>query len=94
MKRAGADYCITFPHPGGSASPRLGLGPASPTEIMQGLAITGHFLNRELEPVLNGRPLPEARARLLGPASARRRRVRGRGGTAGVQERAPEAHQK
>lgn len=43
----------------------LGQGPASPTEIMQGLAITGHFLNRELEPVLNGRPLPEARARLL-----------------------------
>jgi DNA repair protein RecO (recombination protein O) len=43
----------------------LGQGPASPAELAQGLAITGHFLNRCLEPLLNGRPLPEARTRLL-----------------------------
>jgi DNA repair protein RecO (recombination protein O) len=29
------------------------------------LTITGHFLNRELAPMLNGRPLPEARTRLI-----------------------------
>ena len=43
----------------------LGQGKASRTEIAQGLAITGHFLGRCLEPTLNGRPLPEARMRLL-----------------------------
>lgn len=43
----------------------LGQGPASPFEIAQGLALTGHFLLRELSPMLNGRPLPEARARLI-----------------------------
>jgi DNA repair protein RecO (recombination protein O) len=43
----------------------LGQGPASATELMQGLAITGHFLARGLEPVLAGRPLPEARTRLV-----------------------------
>lgn len=43
----------------------LGQGTASLHEIAQGLAITGHFLNRCLEPTLNGRPLPEARQRLL-----------------------------
>ncbi len=43
----------------------LGQGPALGTELVQGLALTGHFLNRGLEPVLNGRALPEARARLL-----------------------------
>ena len=43
----------------------LGQGTATPMEIAMGLAITGHFLNRCLEPTLNGRPLPEARARLL-----------------------------
>ncbi len=42
----------------------LGQGPASSREIAQGLALTGHFLGRELSPMLNGRPLPEARARL------------------------------
>lgn len=42
----------------------LGQGPASSREIAQGLALTGHFLGRELSPILNGRPLPEARARL------------------------------
>lgn len=34
-------------------------------DIVQGLMITGHFLGRELAPQLAGRPLPEARARLL-----------------------------
>ncbi len=43
----------------------LGQGPASPDELAQGLALTGHFLDRCLEPLLNGRPLPEARARLI-----------------------------
>jgi len=43
----------------------LGQGLVSRIEIAQGLAITGHFLTRSLEPTLNGRPLPEARHRLL-----------------------------
>ena len=43
----------------------LGQGPADRGEVGQGLAITGHFLQRGLEAVLAGRPLPEARARLL-----------------------------
>lgn len=43
----------------------LGQGPASAEEMRQGLAITGHFLTRELQPLLNGRPLPEARNRLV-----------------------------
>ena len=43
----------------------LGQGTASGTDIAQGLAITGYFLNRCLEPTLNGRPLPEARGRLV-----------------------------
>jgi GTPase len=37
----------------------------APGDVGQGLAITGHFLARELAPVLAGRPLPEARARLV-----------------------------
>lgn len=37
----------------------------APGEVGQGLAITGHFLARELAPVLAGRPLPDARARLV-----------------------------
>ena len=43
----------------------LGQGPASAAEVVQGLTLTGHFLLRGLEPVLNGRLLPEARARLI-----------------------------
>ena len=43
----------------------MGQGSGTPAEIAAGLALTGHFLNRELGPMLNGRPLPEARARLL-----------------------------
>jgi DNA repair protein RecO (recombination protein O) len=36
-----------------------------PTVVPAALAITGHFLQRELAPVLNARPLPKARARLI-----------------------------
>lgn len=43
----------------------LGQGRASGEELAQGFAVTGHFLARGLEPVLQGRPLPAARARLL-----------------------------
>ncbi|MBL4918429.1 DNA repair protein RecO [Szabonella alba] len=43
----------------------LGQGPADRAEVMQGLAITGHFLDRGWQPVLNGRSLPEARTRLV-----------------------------
>jgi DNA repair protein RecO (recombination protein O) len=43
----------------------LGQGPADRAEVAQGLALTGHFLTRELTPMLNGRPLPDARARLI-----------------------------
>ena len=43
----------------------LGQGPASATELAQGLALTGHFLLRGLEPILNGHPLPSARQRLI-----------------------------
>jgi DNA repair protein RecO (recombination protein O) len=43
----------------------LGQGPATPLELAQGFALTGFFLNRSLEPLLGGKPLPEARARLL-----------------------------
>lgn len=44
----------------------LGQGPADGAEIVQGLDLTGHFLARELSPMLNNRPLPEARTRLVG----------------------------
>lgn len=43
----------------------LGQGPAGRAEITQGLALTGHFLSRELSPMLGSRPMPEARARLV-----------------------------
>lgn len=43
----------------------MGQGPGTPAQLAQGLAITGHFLARELAPVLNDRPLPDARARLV-----------------------------
>lgn len=43
----------------------MGQGPAASDEIAQGLAITGHFLARELAEVLGGKPLPEARMRLI-----------------------------
>lgn len=43
----------------------LGQGAAQGADLAQGLAITGHFLTRSLEPILHGRNLPEARARLI-----------------------------
>lgn len=42
----------------------MGQGSGSRAEIGQGLAVTGHFLSREIA-TLNDRPLPEARARFL-----------------------------
>jgi DNA repair protein RecO (recombination protein O) len=50
-----------FPLPaclGGDAVP-------GPADVAQGLAITGHFLARELAPVLGDRSLPQARRRLV-----------------------------
>lgn len=43
----------------------LGQGPASRADLGQGLAITGHFLARELAGMGRVPPLPEARVRLL-----------------------------
>ena len=43
----------------------LGQGPATGAEVAQALALTGHFLDRGLQPLLMGKALPEARARLL-----------------------------
>ena len=43
----------------------LGQGPLIGRELGQGLALTGHFLNRGLHAILGDKPLPEARARLL-----------------------------
>ena len=37
----------------------------SPGDVVQGLQLTGFFLDRGLRPVLQDKPLPEARARLL-----------------------------
>lgn len=37
----------------------------APGEVVQGLQLTGVFLDRGLRPVLHEKPLPEARARLL-----------------------------
>ncbi|MCU0904407.1 MAG: DNA repair protein RecO [Tabrizicola sp.] len=42
-----------------------GEGPLSAAAVAQGLALTGFFLDRGLRPVLQDRPLPEARARLV-----------------------------
>lgn len=42
--------------------------PAAPGEVAQGLAITGHFLAREIAPA--ERPLPEARARAVARLAA------------------------
>ena len=43
----------------------LGQGPVQGQELAQGLALTGHFLNRGLQAVLGDKPLPAARARLI-----------------------------
>ncbi len=42
-----------------------GQGPMAPAAVVQGLAITTHFLTRELAEDHQGRPLPEARGRLM-----------------------------
>jgi DNA repair protein RecO (recombination protein O) len=44
----------------------MGQGTASRDDLVAGLALTGHFLDRALIPTLNGHPLPSARTRLLG----------------------------
>lgn len=46
-----------------------GEGPAPDAEIVQGLRVTGHFLDRWLAPALGERPVPEARARLVSALS-------------------------
>lgn len=51
----------------------LGQGPASTTELLQGLAITAHFLTRELSPQLKSGPLPESRARMIARLERRER---------------------
>jgi len=43
----------------------LGQGPAETAEIVAGLRVTGHFLERRLAPSLGDRPLPVARDRLM-----------------------------
>jgi DNA repair protein RecO (recombination protein O) len=43
----------------------LGQGPTTAPELAQGLALTGHFLNRGMQAVLHDKPLPEARGRLI-----------------------------
>jgi DNA repair protein RecO (recombination protein O) len=42
-----------------------GTGVLSAEALLQGFRLTGFFLDRGLAPVLQGRPLPEARARLV-----------------------------
>ncbi|PQO22588.1 DNA repair protein RecO [Rhodobacteraceae bacterium WD3A24] len=43
----------------------LGQGPATPSEALLGLRMTGHFLQRRLAPALGERPVPGARARFV-----------------------------
>ena len=43
----------------------LGQGPMTPADLVQGLAVTGHFLARELANFHHGKHLPEARGRLI-----------------------------
>lgn len=43
----------------------LGHGPAPDGEILEGFALTGHFLHGWLAPELGNKPLPEARARFV-----------------------------
>lgn len=43
----------------------LGPGPAERPDLLQGLAITGHFLEHRLAPALGNRPVPAARGRLV-----------------------------
>lgn len=62
VSRAGAGNWAEklFPLPEGMAA-----GPMTPAAVQQGLAITSHFLARDLAEEHYGRPLPEARGRLL-----------------------------
>lgn len=62
VSRAGAgDWAEKlFPLPEGMTD-----GPMTPDALYQGLAITSHFLTRELAEDHHGRPLPEARGRLM-----------------------------
>ena len=43
----------------------IGGGAPSAEDLMQGLALTGHFLHHHLAPQLGDRPMPQARARLV-----------------------------
>ncbi|WP_111537194.1 DNA repair protein RecO [Palleronia aestuarii] len=43
----------------------LGRGQATATELLQGLRVTGYFLDRWLAPALGDRPIPAARDRLV-----------------------------
>ncbi|MEQ3643708.1 MAG: DNA repair protein RecO [Paracoccus sp. (in: a-proteobacteria)] len=54
-----ADRLLPLPAVMGGAGDNRG------RDLAQGLAITGHFLERRLAPDLVGRPLPAARARLM-----------------------------
>lgn len=69
VSRAGAgDWADRLlPLPAALADPAR---PPTPGDLAQGLAITGHFLGRELAPFLGARGLPEARARLVGMLGA------------------------
>jgi DNA repair protein RecO (recombination protein O) len=42
-----------------------GTAPLDPQAVLDGLRLTGHFLDRGLRPVLHDKPLPEPRARFL-----------------------------
>jgi DNA repair protein RecO (recombination protein O) len=58
-----ASRLLRLPHflrPGGNAGE-----PLDAQDMGDALRLTGHFLTSGLEPILNGRPLPEARARLF-----------------------------
>jgi DNA repair protein RecO (recombination protein O) len=63
VTRAGAgDWADRLlPLPAGIAS----AGPLDPVAVVEGLRLTGFFLDRGLRPVLHDKPLPEARARLV-----------------------------
>lgn len=52
----------------------LGDAPLAPGALLQGLAITGHFLAREFADVTRGKGLPEARGRLISLLAAPPRR--------------------
>ena len=52
--------------------PVLRGGEGGPAEVLEGLRVTGHFLEGHLAPALGDRPLPEARARLLHALRPRR----------------------